>query len=68
MSLVRAAHEDTADSILLEKQWEQYRAGAKTYGTGPSASNRTARKIAKQKRESVRLVGGTGHLGFGKIP
>ena len=53
ISLVRAAYEDTADSILLEKQWEQYRAGAKTCGTGPSASNRTAQEIAKQKREAV---------------
>ena len=44
------------NSILLEIQWKQYRAGAKTCVTGPSASNRTAREIAKQKREAVRLV------------
>ena len=33
------------------------------------ASNRTAREIAKQKREAVRLgTGETGHPGFRKIP
>ena len=56
ISLVRAAYRDTAESILLEKQWEQYRAGAKTCGTGPSVSNQTAREIAKQKGEAVRSV------------
>ena len=56
ISLVRAAYEDTADSILLEKQWEQYREGARTCGSGPSSSKRTAREMAKQKREATRLV------------
>ena len=51
ISLVRAAYEDTADSILLEKQWDLHRNGAKTCATGPSASNRTDREMAKQKRE-----------------
>ena len=41
--------------ILLEKQWDLYRNGAKTCGTGPSASNRTDRKMAKQ-REAFRFV------------
>ena len=53
ISLGRAAYEDTADSILLQKQWKQNRAGAKICGTGPFTSNRTAREITKQEREAV---------------
>ena len=56
ISLVRAAYEDTADSMLIEKQWKQYGAGAKTCGTGPSNSKRVAREMAKQRKEAARLV------------
>ena len=41
---------------IAGKQCKQNRAGAKTCGAGPSAFNRAAREIAKQKREAVRLV------------
>ena len=68
ISLVRAAYEDTADSVLLEKQWEQYKSGAKTCGSGPSSSERTAREMAKQKREAIRLVEGLDILDTGRFP
>lgn len=53
---------------MLEKQWEQYKSGAKTCGSGPSSSERTAREMAKQKREAIRLVEELDILDTGRFP
>ena len=55
-TLLRAAYEDTAESILVENQYKQYKIGEKTGGSGPSVASKAARETAKQKREAVRMV------------
>ena len=56
VTLLRAAYEDTADSILTENQWLKYKEGEKSGGRGPSAATKSDREHAKQKREAVRMA------------
>jgi hypothetical protein len=56
ISLIDAALEDVAESVLLEKMWLRQSRGEKVYGTGPTQPQLQQRENSNQVRRAEQIV------------